>query len=204
MCEITGRVSRLTLTNSLVVDAVADYSEHTLKFPNDLVILADGTIFFSDSKVPRIFRIDPAGHLHVAVPKGAGDAGANGLALSPDQKTLYATYTQEGMLRAFDISTPDRATGPQVVARTENLPDGLCVDSTGNLYVGTAAGVQVLSPTGKSLGVRTLPTLDAKDRVTKCVFGGADGHTLFVLVPGKLFRVPAKIAGWTAPQPDSP
>ena len=202
-CEITGRVSRLTLTNGAITDAVTDYAGHMLAFPNDLVILANGTIYFSDTKAAKIFRIDPAGKLHAALPKDSAYAGANGLALSPDQKTLYATYTHAGLIRAFDITVTDHVTGPHVVAQTEKLPDGLCVDSSGNLYVGTATGVQVFSKAGQGLGVLTLPGLRPKDRVTKCVFGGTDGRTLFVLVPGKLFRVPAKIAGWTAPQPDS-
>ncbi len=195
-CEITGRVSRFSLTDGSVVDAVSDYAGQTLKFPNDLAICADGTIYFSDSKVPRIFRIDPAGRLHGAVPEGSGDAGANGLALSPNQSILYVAFTSEGLLRAYDVEPSGGLAGRRVVAKTEKSPDGLCVDREGNIYVGTVAGVQVFSPTGKELGVLALPNLSPKDRVTKAVFGGADGRTLFVLVPSKLFRVPATIAGW--------
>jgi len=195
-CEITGHVSRYSLTEGSLVDAISNYSGHELKFPNDLAIRADGTIFFSDSKVPRIFRIDPVGRLTGAVPEGSGDAGANGLALSPDQKTLYGAFTKEAELRAFDRSEDDQLTGPRLGARTEAKPDGLCVDREGNVYVGTAAGVQVFTPAGHCLGVLPLPELGPKDRVTKCVFGGAEGRTLFVLVPSKFFRVPAQIAGW--------
>lgn len=193
-CEITGRVSRLSLVDGSVTDAVTDYAGHTLQFPNDLAILADGTIFFTDSKVRRIFRIDPAGRLDAALPGGAGDAGTNGLALSPDHTVLYATHTQSSELRAFTI-VDSGLRGPRLVGLTEKTPDGLCVDRDGNVYVGTAAGVQVFSATGKSLGVLALPGLGPRDRVTKCVFGGTDGRTLFVLVPSKLFRVPAEIAG---------
>ncbi len=196
-CEITGRVSRFSLVEGSVIDAVTDYAGHTLQFPNDLAILADGTIFFTDSKVRRIFRIDSAGRLHGALPGIAGDAGTNGLALSPDHKVLYASHTQSAELRAFSI-VDSGLRGPRLVALTEKTPDGLCVDRDGNIYVGTAAGVQVFSSSGKSLGVLTLPGLGPRDRVTKCVFGGTDGRTLFVLVPSKLFQVPAEIAGWSA------
>lgn len=196
-CEITGRVSRFSLGDGSVIDAVTDYAGHTLQFPNDLAILADGTIFFTDSKVRRIFRIDSAGRLHGALPGSAGDAGTNGLALSPDRTILYATHTQSAELRAFSI-VDSGLRGPRLVALTEKTPDGLCVDRDGNIYVGTAAGVQVFSARGQSLGVLPLPGLGPRERVTKCVFGGTDGRTLFVLVPGKLFRVPAEIAGWSA------
>ena len=198
-CEITGRVSRTTLADGAVTDAVSDYAGHSVKFPNDLAILADGTVFFTDSKVARIFRIAPDGRLQGAVPEGTGDAGANGLAVSPDQKVLYASYSEEGLLRAFDIAASDRLTGPRIVAQTGKLPDGLCVDQKGNIYVGTAAGVEVYTPKGQLLGVLAFPGVSLKDRVTKCVFGGADGRTLFVLLPSKLFRVPAQIAGWHSP-----
>ncbi len=198
-CEIIGRVARFSLVDGSVVDAVTDYAGHTLKFPNDLAIRADGTVFFSDSKVPRIFRIDPAGRLEPALVDGTGDAGANGLALSPDQTILYAAFTQANALRAFTVSPSGRLTGPRTVAPTAKTPDGLCVDHLGNIYVGTTAGVQVFQPDGRMLGVLALPGLGPKDRVTKCVFGGDDGRTLFVLVPTKLFRVPAQIAGWPAP-----
>lgn len=203
-CEITGRVSRYSLVDGSVVDAVSDYGGHTLQFPNDLAIVADGTIFFSDSKVRRIFRIDPAGRLHGALPEGSGDAGMNGLALSPDQTILYATHTQAAELRAFPVTDSTRLEAPRLLAKTGKAPDGLCVDREGNIYVGTAEGVQVFSASGRALGVLTLPGLGAKDRVTKCVFGGADGRTLFVLVPSKLFRVPAAIAGWPANSTLSP
>lgn len=195
-CEITGRVARMSLADGSVVDAVSDYAGQTLQFPNDLAILPDGTVFFSDSKVPRIFRIDPQGRLHGAVPEGSGDAGANGLALSPDRKVLYATFSRDNAVRAFDIVAPDQLRGPRAVATTEKTPDGLCVDREGNLYVGTTAGVQVFSSTGEPRGVLSLPGLGGKDRVTKCVFGGDDARTLFVLVPSRLFRVPARIPGW--------
>lgn len=197
-CEITGRVSRFSLVDSTVIDAVSDYAGHELKFPNDLAILRDGTIFFSDSKVPRIFRIDPAGVLTPAVPPGAGDAGANGLALSPDQKILYAAFTQDQALRAFDINNRGQLGPVRLVAATEKTPDGLCVDADGNIYVGTVAGVQMFAPDGRALGVLALPGLAARDRVTKCVFGGDDARTLFVLVPSRLFRVRSTIPGWRA------
>ncbi len=196
MCEVTGRVSRLTLADGIVTDAVSDYAGQSVKFPNDLAILTDGTVFFSDSKVLRIYRISPDGRLQGAVPEGTGDAWANGLAISPDQKVLYATYSEEDILRAFDIVAPNHLIGPRIIAHTGRLPDGLCVDHKGNIYVGTAAGVEVYTPKGKPLGVLPLPGVSVKDRVTKCVFGGTDGRTLYVLFPNKLFRVPAKISGW--------
>lgn len=178
-CEITGRVSRYSLVDGSVVDAVSDYGGHTLQFPNGLAILADGTIFFTDSKLRRIFRIDPAGRLHGALPEGSGDAGMNGLALSPDQTILYATHTQAAELRAFAVIDSKRLEVPRLLAKTGKAPDGLCVDREGNIYVGTAEGVQVFSSSGKARGVLMLPGLGAKDRVTKCVFGGTDGRRGF-------------------------
>jgi gluconolactonase len=168
-------------------DAITDYRGIVLAHPNDIVALADGTIFFSDLGLAhRLLRIDPRGAL--SHPLDTGDARMNGLALSPDERVFYASGG--GVVQAYDVEDGALARR-RATFTTLPTPDGMCVDAAGNLYVGTQKGVQVWSPaTGKPWGLIALPGLEGGDRATECEFADADGRTLYISAVTKLFRVP--------------
>jgi len=167
-------------------DAVHDYSGMTLGHPNDIVALPDGTLFFSDlAQVHRLFRVDAHGVL--GHPLADGDAKTNGLALSPDKTVLYAGGG--GVVKVFDVKGAELV-GPRAVYTTEPTPDGMCVDTAGNLYVGTQRGVQVWNTkTGQPWGLIPLPGLTGIERACECEFADEDARTLYVSAVAKLFRV---------------
>lgn len=107
---------------------------------------------------------------------------SNGLGWSPDARRFYHVDSAPGVIRAYDH---DPNTGAlcdgHVLARYapgEGKPDGLCVDSAGNLWVAVWDGARVdcLSPDGAVLRRVAVPA----QRPTSCAFGGPDLRTLYI------------------------
>src|SRR5213075_2899760 len=110
-----------------------------------------------------------------------GFLGPNGLAFSPDEKILYICDSQRRHIRAFDVApngTLMRQTdrvfadlgGPE-----PGVPDGMKVDTAGNVYCGGAGGLYILDPKGKKLG----RIVHGQPATTNLGFGGDDWKTLF-------------------------
>ncbi len=153
--------------------------------PNDLVVAADGTLWFTDPP-PFPPTGAPRGRIHTMTPDGTtttvatGFIYCNGIALEPDGTPVVVE--DRGLLRLVD---GERA---WIV---EELPggsgDGLCVDVDGRLYVANTAahGVRVLEPDGQEV---EFLALDGRGVTTNCCFGGTDGRTLFATdgLPGHI------------------
>jgi gluconolactonase len=193
------RVSRTLADGS--VETVADrWQGRRLNSPNDNITRSDGTIYFTDPPygVPTgqareldfqgVFRVDPAGTLHL---ESRAMNRPNGVALSPDEKTLYVDDTADGLVRKFPVM-PDGSLGPPMmfVPATGGGGDGMAMDDAGNLYVTTNAGVTVYNPSGMSWGTIPLPEVP-----TNCTFGGPDRKTLYITAPTSLYRLTLKIPG---------
>jgi sugar lactone lactonase YvrE len=107
---------------------------------------------------------------------------SNGLAWSPDGRTMYNADTPAHVIRAFDY---DAATGTPSGQRVfaqwtgeTDRPDGGAVDSAGNYWTAFYRGGKVvkLSPGGRVLAEYPTPAMCP----TMCAFGGADLRTLYV------------------------
>ena len=140
--------------------------------PADLVVDNRGGAFVAMSGVYHVGPGQPVAAI------ADGDIRANGIALSPDGRTLYVTNTNE--IVAFDVAADGSGSNRRVFAPLgEGAADGLAVDAAGRLYACAAAGVHVLSPDGKPLGV--IPTAR---RPTSLAFGGKDRSLLYVVLVG--------------------
>ena len=160
-------------------------------------------------KSPRgiLFRID------ANRPVTIGDSGyvvCNGPAFSPDGGTLYFSDTMGRRIVAYDL---DRATGRletprELVAFDESagLPDGICVDRAGNLYVAHYGGGRIsrVDVSGRKVEIISLPVRN----VTSCCFGGPMLDTLYVTtaedggrhpLDGALFATNAPVPGLPEP-----
>jgi len=204
------------------------YQGHPFNSPNDLAIDQRGRIFFTDPRylghepieqpVMGIYRIDPDGAVHLIA---ANVWKPNGIAVSPDQKTLYIVAM--GDYNANTLSAPPVTGGfSSGVHAYDLLPDGsvkyrkqlvtfpvsrwgdgMTVDTDGNLYVAvssTAAaenGVYVFSPEG--LPVAMLPTPEGAINLD---FGRGDSaKTLYVACKHGLYRIGLLRSGYRpAPQ----
>jgi gluconolactonase len=184
------RVSRDEVT---VVDA---YDGMRLNSPNDVVASSAGMIYFTDPpygiadadrELPfmGVFRVPLAGGVAFAEWEGPLSARPNGIALSPDERTLYVADTADGMLRAWDVEVSGGSlSGERVVTAAVPGADGMAVDGVGNLFVTTSTGVRVFAPDGSMWG-----EIDVPEQPANCAFGGADRRTLYITARTSLYRV---------------
>jgi gluconolactonase len=158
---------------------------------NDIISDNKGGLYFTMGK---LFYVNPQG----VVTKYGEDLNTNGLALSPDEKTLYVTNGQA--VAAFDVQKDGTLTNerPQFAKLSSGGGDGSTVDSKGRLYVTSGAGVEVIDPSGKNLGVIPTPR-----GVITCAFGGKGKKTLFILARGGTTSKGEELANvaqvWTIP-----
>ena len=183
-----------------------------LNSPNDVVEKSDGTIWFTDPsygiKKPAeghageeeygdryVFRLDPAdGSL---TPVVIDVEAPNGLAFSPDERTLYvseagtvARANTSSEIRAFDVAD-GRLSNDRVFAHVTNgVPDGIKVDTDGRVYAGTGDGVRIWAADGRPLG--HIPT---EGPCANVAFGGPDGRQLFLCAGKRVLAVETKVRG---------
>jgi gluconolactonase len=142
---------------------------------NDLVVSRQGVVFFTSGGA---FAVTPAGRVSTV----GSNVNANGIMLSPDEKTLYVT--NGAAIAAFDVQPDGSVRNQREFARLEagGSGDGMAIDATGRLYVTSQqAGVQVFSPEGKYLGV--IPT---QRNAISVAFSGRDKKILYIVGSGAL------------------
>ena len=122
----------------------------------------------------------------------------NGVALSPDERTLYVANTAGEWVLAVALDRDGDAKKARNFARLAMPPppaagapavtgsgaDGMAVDEKGRLYVATAMGVQVFSDEGQPLGSIALPK-----QPQNLAFSGPGRRSLFVLGRGSVYRI---------------
>jgi gluconolactonase len=137
---------------------------------NDLTADSKGGVYFT---MGGVFYASASG-----VVTKYGDTQPNGIILSADEKTLYATNGPT--LAAFDVQADGSLTNQREFTKWEGGGgDGSTIDSQGRLYVTTAAGIQVIGADGKPLGLIPTPR-----GVITCAFGGKDKKTMYILARG--------------------
>lgn len=167
----------------VVVDsALAD--SPTLRFNDGKVDPAGrvvvGTLALDGAEAAAtLFRLDRVQSLSPLV---EGVTLSNGLGWSPDGTTLYYVDTPTGRVDAFDYDTQWGAVSHRrmfaEIPKGHGLPDGLCVDDDGGVWVALYGGSAVLrfDPSGR---LDTQVDFDIP-HITSCAFGGPDGNVLFV------------------------
>jgi gluconolactonase len=141
--------------------------------PNDLTADARGGVYISVSGV-GVFYANPQG---VVSQYGNAVTGANGIILSPDERTLYVTNGP--VVVAFDVQADGSLTNQRDFGKLQGGMggDGSAVDSEGRLYVATGRSIDVFSPRGEFLG-----SIPAPQGTHGTAFGGRDKKTLFGIV----------------------
>lgn len=158
--------------------------------PNDLVMRSNGAIYFTDPQMqPGVYYVSPSGTVSPALMVGQNP---NGLALSPDEKTLYIGNVNSREITSFSLADDgaiDASSSKLFATTTGNTLDGMAVDCAGNLYASTQTGVEVLSPAGMPVG--TIQTGEASN----VTFGGADRKTLYATSRSVLKAVTLAVPG---------
>ena len=211
-CEHGNRRVSRTEKDGRITTLADRYEGKRLNSPNDLVCKRSGDIYFTDpNSVARnnppdpnndfkteldfngLYRIPAAGKLELMV---KDMPYPNGLAFSPDEKKLYVANSRPGKFwMVYDIQ-PDGnpANGKMLLDATnapgDGVPDGMKVDSAGNLYATGPGGIWIVSPQGKHLGTIVLPEIPAN-----CAWGDADGKTLYMTARTGLYRIRLNVTG---------
>ena len=211
-CEHGNRRVSRTEKNGTVTTLADRYDGMRFNSPNDVVCRRNGDIYFTDpNSVARNNPPDPNGDFKAELGfngvyrvSAAGKLALmtkdvpypNGLAFSPDEKKLYIANTRtDKFWMVYDVK-PDGtlANGKMFLDVSkepgDGAPDGMKVDSAGNLYATGPGGIWVISPHGKHLGTIVLPEIPAN-----CAWGGADGKTLYMTARTGLYRIRVNVAG---------
>jgi gluconolactonase len=196
------RLDEKTYVKTVLADR---YEGKRFNSPNDLVYRSNGDLYFTDppygleglnqnphKELPfnGVFRLTPAGQLTLLTRELTFP---NGIAFSPDEKTLYLAVSDPNhpVLMAYELKDDGGVDNGRIffdataLARAggKGLPDGLKVDQRGNIFLGGPGGILVLNPAGKHLG-----TIVTGQTTANCAFGG-DGSTLFMAADHFLMRV---------------
>jgi gluconolactonase len=185
--------------------ALADRFEgKRLNSPNDACYHSSGALYFTDPPYGLAKRMqDPGKELDFQGVYRLGTDGKltllskevtrpNGIAFSPDEKTLYVASSdpEKAVWHAFPVN-PDGTLGKgrifadftALVGKVKGLPDGLKVDVRGNLFATGPGGVLIFAPDGTHLG-----TLLTGEATSNCAWGD-DGSTLYITADQYLVRI---------------
>ena len=208
-CEhATSRVVRAEADGSITVLA-SHYDGKELNSPNDIVVRNDDTVWFSDPTYGRlgntgvvrepeldfrgVYRLHPeSGRLE---PLAKDFEMPNGLAFTPDHRSLYVADTPRMHIRKFAIESDGSLRGGEVFAESSGsgpgAPDGLKTDRAGHVFCAGPGGVHVYHPAdGTCLGVLRTPAFCAN-----FTWGGDDFRTFFLTSSTGLYRTRLKVPG---------
>lgn len=181
-----GGISSVALATQTITRGAQTRNGARFNSPNDLVVRGDGNIYFTDPdfQAPNgrtqegtfVYRIAPAGEISVV---DDGMSNPNGITLSPDGNTLYASGA--GVLREYALDAGGVATPLGDITNQIGTPDGMTVDCAGNIYAADNGGrsILVFSPEGEQLGTIGGQAAFAQG-VTNVAFGGPNRTTLFI------------------------
>jgi gluconolactonase len=178
-----------------------------LNRPNDVVCRSDGSLYFTDPglRVPFAERELPNAGVYRITPDGSTSMVAdceypNGLAFSPDERTLYVANTRwTQYIHAFELDAGGDVVRRRIFADMssddkDGVPDGMKVDVEGRIYCTGPGGTWVFMPDGTKLGIIRTPEVPAN-----LAFGGPDLRTLFFTAKTSIYTLRMKVPGQPHP-----
>ena len=207
LCEGDGRRVTRTAPDGTVSTLIDRFEGKRLNRPNDVICASDGAILFTDPslRVPfaerevehaAVFRIAPGG----AVSEVAPFEYPNGLALSPDERTLYVANTRwTKYIHAIELNAAGEMVRRRIFADmssdgTNGVPDGMKVDAAGRVFCTGTGGVWVFEPNGTRIGIIETPEVCAN-----IAFGGPDLRTLLFTASTSVYTLRVKTPGQAHP-----
>ena len=210
-CEaLTRRIVREEADGSITVLA-SSFKGTRFNRPNDIVVKSDGAIYFtdpwtaaeapgeSDMTIAGVYRISPD---RSTVTLLVDDfLRPNGIAFSPDESVLYVNCSARRHIRAFNV-----APNGTLLRQTDRVfaelggsepggPDGMKVDSAGNMYCGGSGGIYIIDPKGKKLG----RIVHGFNNTANVAFGGDDWKTVYFCTRTSIGSFKIKVAGVPVP-----
>ncbi len=184
------------------VTLVDRFGDRQLNSPNDVVVASDGAIWFTDPPYGIfeareghpgemeyggcfVFRLTSAGELTAVI---TDRPRPNGLAFSPDERTLYVSDTAEGDgdIHAYDadVASGTATNGRPFASPRPGASDGFRVDTAGRVWTSAGDAVHVFAPDGAEL-----LTIPVPEVIANVCFGGEDGHDLYIAATTSLYRI---------------
>jgi gluconolactonase len=214
-CEQGNRRVTRTEPDGTITVLADRYRGKRLNSPNDVVVRADGTIWFTDPSYGitsdyegnradsefggacYVFRLDPdSGDLRIV----ADDfCRPNGLAFSPDEQRLYIADTRQepSHIRVFDLTADGHLTGGDIFATCDfGRFDGIRVDDMGRVWAAAWDGVHCFDTDGTLIGKLLLP-----ESVANLTFGGPKLNHLFITAGTSVYALRVTFNGARYPQP---
>ena len=216
------RIVRTDMRNGKSTIVAGLFNNRPFNAPNDLVIDNYGRIYFTDPRylgkepveqpVDGVYRIDTDGTVNLII---ANASKPNGIAISPDNQTLYVE-NNDGETSDF---LPESFKGPRPITNGTILEyallpdgnvqfkgilinlgneggDGIKVDVEGNLYIALGKTIGVYSSKGEKIVDIDIPNKS----VTNLCFGrGKWSKTLFITTSKKLYTLEVKKEGFHIP-----
>jgi gluconolactonase len=216
------RIVRTDLKTGAVEVLTDRFEGKRYNSPNDLCVDAKGRIWFTDPfygedrsalelDAEAVYRIDPDGKVTRVLSQPQIER-PNGIAITPDARTLYVidSHGRPGGNRkiwAFDVAEDGSLGGQRQVfdfGRGRG-GDGLRLDERGNLWVAAGImfprtsgetadvppGIYVFTPKGELLGRIPIP----EDLCTNLTFGGPGRKTLYVTAGKSIYTIPLAVSG---------
>ena len=204
-------VARMDPATRRKTTLAATFNGKRFNSPNDLALHGNGAVFFTDPPyglvgldesrlkempVNGVYRLDTDGRVQLIDGKLRFP---NGVALSPDQRTLYVSNSDPAhpVWKAYSLDAQGMVTGERVFADATDLlgegvpglPDGMAVSDDGTLFATAPGGILVMDASGKRLGwIRTGAA------ISNCAFGD-DGRTLYLTSHTLVARIRVKATG---------
>jgi gluconolactonase len=204
------RISAMPLTKGGKRTLVDNYQGKRLNSPNDIIQKSNGDYYFTDpayglpsrdkdssreTSFMGVYRLSADGNVTLLV----DDLTPNGIAFSPDEKTLYVG--QSDGAKPYMMAYPVKADGTLEKGKLffdctalnkqglTGAPDGMKIDKQGNIFTTGGGGILIIDPSGKLLGriETTMPTAN-------CAWGD-DGSTLYITANKMLLRVKTRTMG---------
>jgi gluconolactonase len=187
VCDGSAKaVLHLDAKGQAIGNAADSFEGKPLMGPNDLTLDRAGGFYFTDPAATdedRVFHVDRSGTVHL-VAKGL--SFPNGIALRPDGKELLFGESKKNRILAVKVIGESEWSEPRLFAslpakgagQIDNMPDGMCLDRDGNLYVAHwgMRQVQVVDRAGKVIRSYASGNLTTSN----AAFGGAAMNELYV------------------------
>ena len=207
-CEHASSSLTRTEADGSITVLASHYEGKELNSPNDVIVKSDGAIYFSDPTygrmkhfgVPRepqlsfrgAYRVSPDGKSLTLLADDFGQP--NGLCFSLDEKILFVNDTEKKHIRSFDVRLDGTVANSHIWAETvgegAGAPDGMKVDSAGNVYCCGPGGIHVFTPDARCLGVIRVP-----EHTANFCWGDDDLRSLFIAASTSIYRIRVTVPG---------
>jgi gluconolactonase len=205
-------IERLDLATRQKSPLATSFGGKHFNSPNDVIRRRDGTVFFTDppyglkgiNDSPAkelafngVYRVDLDGKVSLIDDQLAFP---NGVALSPDERTLYVSNSdpKRPIWMAYTLSKKGEVVSKRVFADASDLmgenapglPDGMKVAPDGHLFASAPGGILVMTPDGRRLG-----RIETGTAISNCAIGN-DGQALYMTsnhILARIRLVPARL-----------